>query len=630
MLTGRRPFVGDSAVEVLNAILKEEVPALRKPELGGLTPELAELLSHCLEKDPSRRFQSARSLAFQLDLLRGGRAPRRRRGRIALVAVAAGLVAAAGFAGWRLGAPPPLVMKRLTFRQGYLEAARFAPDGQEIYYGASWNGDPLRVFVTRPTGPESRALSLPDAGLLALSSQGDLALSLGSHPTQSWIYEGTLGRVSLTGGAPRPLVEGVSCADWSPDGRLALVRFSGGEDRLEFPEGHVLASTGGWFSHARFSPDGQAIAYLEHPVAGDDAGRVALVDLDGHARTLGPAWSSIQGLAWHRDEIWFTAAQDGVARALYALSPSGRLRRIAQFPVPLTLQDISPDGRRVLLTKETMRTGILCRPPGSARERELSWLDWSLLQDLSADGRQLVFNEQGEGAAPGYGVYFRGTDGSPAVLLGRGAYPALSPDGAEVACVTQQEPPALQLLPTAAGNPLPLPNPLGLVMHRLRWFPDGKALLVQGSLPGQPTRLYRVPLDGGAPVPLLPPGIQIFGHPLSPDGTAVVAHSDGGPDQIWDLAGGPPRAIPGLSATERVVGWTQDGRGLFAVNLREMPCRLFQVDLASGRRIPILGIEPDDLAGLSVSNFLVTPDGRGYAYAYRRVLSELYLFEGLR
>lgn len=630
MLTGRRPFEGASAVEILNAILKEDVPALRKPELGGLSPELAELLSHCLEKDPARRFQSARSLAFQLGQLQAGRL-RRRLGRGWWLAAAGALLAAgAAYAGWRAALPPPVSMKRLTFRQGYLETARFAPDGQDIYYAAAWSGDPMRLFVTRPSSPESRALAFPDAGLLSLSAQGELALSLGAHPTQSWIYEGTLGQVPLTGGAPRPLVEGVSAADWSPSGQLAIVRFAGGEDRLECPAGRVLAASGGWISHPRFSPDGRAIAYLEHPVAGDDAGRVALVDLSGHARSLGPAWSSVQGLAWRGDELWFTAAQEGVARALYAISMEGRLRRVAQFPVPLTLQDISRDGKRVLLAKETMRTGILCRPPGISRERELSWLDWSLLQDLSPDGAQLLFNEQGEGAAPGYGVYLRGTDGGPAVLLGRGAYPALSPDRRLVACVTQQDPPALQLLPTAAGEPRPLPNPLGLTMHRLRWFPDGGALLVQGSLPGQPSRLYRVPLDGGPAAPVLAPGIQIFGHPLSPDGRAVVAHEDNGPDQVWELGGGPPRPIPGLTPTERVVGWTQDGRGLYAVNLREMPCRLLRVDLATGRKTPLLTVQPDDLAGLSVSNFLVTPDGRSYAYAYRRVLSELYLFEGLK
>jgi hypothetical protein len=66
------------------------------------------------------------------------------------------------------------------------------------------------------------------------------------------------------------------------------------------------------------------------------------------------------------------------------------------------------------------------------------------------------------------------------------------------------------------------------------------------------------------------------------------------------------------------------------VDLHEMPCPVHRLDLATGTRKKLLEISPEDLAGMTVSNFLLTPDARGYAYAYRRVLSELYLYEGLR
>ena len=72
---------------------------------------------------------------------------------------------------------------------------------------------------------------------------------------------GTLARVPLEGGAPRELLENVSLADWSPDGRdLAVVHKVGGKDRLEFPIGKVLYETGEEIASVRFSPRGDRLA----------------------------------------------------------------------------------------------------------------------------------------------------------------------------------------------------------------------------------------------------------------------------------------------------------------------------------------------------------------------------------
>ena len=92
---------------------------------------------------------------------------------------------------------------------------------------------------------------------------------------------GTLARAPLAGGAPRPVLENVEWADWSPDGNsLAVVRNVGGRDRLEFPIGKVLYETsGGWISYPRVSPKGDYVAFIDHPNQGDDGGAVAVVDL---------------------------------------------------------------------------------------------------------------------------------------------------------------------------------------------------------------------------------------------------------------------------------------------------------------------------------------------------------------
>nr|WP_275975997.1 protein kinase [Geothrix oryzisoli] len=639
MLFGRRAFSGDSPVEVLNAILKEE-PPLRAASPSPYSPELIGLLKHCLEKNPEDRIASAQQLASRLAALqRKGIAPhgfarlfQGRMGRVGWAALVLLLSALSLGIGHHWGHQDPPTLKRLTFRQGLIRNARLSPDGQEVLYSAAWSGAPLQIFSTRPDSPESHTLQLPEADLLGLSRSGDLAIALGSRPIQSWLWRGTLAVVPLAGGAPRALMEGVLAADWGPNGsELLVVRNQEGKARLEFPAGNPIAESSGWISHPRVSPRGDRIAYLEHPVSGDDAGYPVVVDRQGARLPLTALWPSIQGLAWKGDEVWFTAAEHGVARGLYAVSGSGGTPRLVlKVPAPLTLHDISRDGRRVLLAKEVMRTGIQSLRPGADRERELSWLDWSLVQDLSADGSTLIFNEQGEGSGAHYDIYLRKTDGSPAVRLAKGAYPILSPDGHRVAALAEGMPHRIQILPTGAGEVLTLPDSGLETFHRLRWFPDGQRLLVQANRHGEGTRLFAVPLDGKPAEPLTPPGHQIFGQPISPDGRRIVTRVSEQEDQIFSLDDGKSQPIPGLQPSERVVRWTPDGKGLWVVDLHEMPCPVHHIDLATGARKRLLQVAPEDLAGLAVSNFLLTPDARGYAYAYRRVLSELYLYEGLR
>jgi len=67
------------------------------------------------------------------------------------------------------------------------------------------------------------------------------------------------------------------------------------------------------------------------------------------------------------------------------------------------------------------RGEIVALPPGAAKERDLSWFDWSLMGDMSADGRTVLFSESGEGGGQGYSTFLRATDGSPAVRLGEGS-----------------------------------------------------------------------------------------------------------------------------------------------------------------------------------------------------------------
>jgi len=62
-----------------------------------------------------------------------------------------------------------------------------------------------------------------------------------------------------------------------------------------------------------------------------------------------------------------------------------------------------------------------------------------------------------------------------------------------------------------------------------------------------------------------------------------------------------------------------------------MPAHVFRLNIATGRREPWKTISPPDDAGVyTISEFAMTSDGQAYAYSYTRVLSQLYVINGLK
>src|SRR5581483_12091191 len=146
------------------------------------------------------------------------------------VALALGLLIGV-FAAGRFFHKAPVTFRRLTFRQGDLDTARFAPGGG-VVYGAAWDGAPNTLFAAQPGAREARDLGLPPAKILSISRSGEMLIRLQAHDT--------LAQVPLAGGVPRQLLEDVTSADWDPAGNaIAVVRSSGGHHRVEYPIGTV-------------------------------------------------------------------------------------------------------------------------------------------------------------------------------------------------------------------------------------------------------------------------------------------------------------------------------------------------------------------------------------------------------
>ncbi|MGH9643016.1 MAG: TolB family protein, partial [Terriglobales bacterium] len=529
----------------------------------------------------------------------------------------------------------------ITFRRGEIRSARFAPDGQTILYSAAWQGNPVETFSARQGMVESRSLGLGRAELLAISSRGEMALSLGSHPVGTWINVGTLARAPLAGGAPRPVLEDVEWADWSPDGNnLAVVRNVGGRDRLEYPIGKVLYETsGGWISYPRVSPKGDYVAFMDHPNQGDDGGSVCIVDVSGHKKELTRQWYGTQGLAWSPDgqEVWFTASELGLFHYITAVTLDGKQRLVTRVPGSLVIFDIWRDGR-VLLARADRRREVMALSGGAGKERDLSWLDYSYPADLSNDGKMLLFDEEGIGGGVQYGdaqdltyaVYIRNTDGTPAIRLGEGGASALSPDQKWVLVVTPIAPGQLRLLPTGAGETQSLTN--DSINHQwARWFPDGKRFLFSGNEPGRGVRFYTQDVSGGKPKAISLEGIDAQNFAVSPDGRFVVGI---GPDQkgyLFPSAGGDPRIVDGMEPGDVPINWSEDGRSIYLYRTGEVPAKVYRLVLATGKKTVWKEIAPLDATGVStIGPILMTPDGKTYVYGFHRTLGDLYLVEGLK
>src|SRR6266704_2214523 len=599
MATGEVAFSGNSTGVIFESILNR-TPAPASSANPKIPAKLEELISKSLEKDREFRYQTAAELRGDLkrlkraldtsrvrsadavltaassgkisavDRLGESTVPRKRVFLPALVAAGLALIAGIAVGMFLLQRPAQTslpVYHPLTFRRGIVHSARFAPDGKTIIYSAAWEGKPLELFTTRPESPESQELRPAGADVLAISASGEMALSLGSHPRAQFLYAGTLARVPLVGGAPREIRENVEWADWSPDGNtLAIVREVEGRERLEFPPDKVLYQADGWIGHLRISPKADMIAFIDHLQLGDDGGAVAVVDMAGKKTTLSTGWDSIQGLAWS---------------------------------------------------------------PGEAKERDLSWLDWSVPGDLSADGRSVLFGETGEGGGPKYAVYLRKTDGSPAIRLGEGIGLGLSPDGKWAIARPNITPSPLVLLPTGVGEAKRLTH--DSTNHlRARWLPDGKRLVFSGNEAGHGFRLYVESPDEGKPRAISPEGVNPT-FVISPKGDQVAGV---GPDHkvyLFPVAGGEPILVSATQPDEAPTGWSPDGRALYVFRFGQIPASVVQLDLSTGQRRPWKELAPADAAGIdTIRGITISADAKAYVYGYIRTLSDLYLVEGLK
>jgi hypothetical protein len=657
MMTGKKAFEGASAASVMSAILTASPPPV--VTLVPMTPPaLDRLIRKCLAKDPAKRWQTAADLRDELawiesdSSIRGAIGPvstavvqpRQKMARAAAVVAALAALAVGAFVAGRRTTGQTVTQptfRPLTFSRGWIQTARFAPDGQTIVYSAAWEGRPLEMFATRRDSSESRSLNLPSGSIESISSAGDIAFIKGCDDAPE-CHDGVLTQAPLAGGPARELLEHVTYADWAPDGRdLAVIHHVNGRSRLESPIGRVLyeAPVGAKLEYVRFSRSGDRLAFSETSIGGG-ARSVSIIDLAGRRRQVlgsinylfrGPEWSP------HDDELWFSLSSPGNPTELYASSLDGRRRLIERTSQAMMIRDVAADGRVLInIRSEPRISRLVARSPGDADDRDLSVLSTAHVGDLSSDGRTVLFDDNAYGVRGGTRhVYLRPTDGSPAVRLGDGEAIALSHDG-KTAIVATGSPVRLTLLPTGAGEARTLETPFEEWRWGF-WARDAQHFIMDAREPGHGWRGYLHDVKGAAPRAITPEDIEPF--LVSPDGKAVLAS---GSDRARSLAlypidGGTPTPVRGLDPGDTPVQWMTDPRFLFVRAPGMYPARVFTFDIQTGRKALWKELAPKDMAGLfdvgrmdDRRRLFITPDGRAYAYTYLHVLSDLFVVEGLK
>jgi Tol biopolymer transport system component len=432
----------------------------------------------------------------------------------------------------------------------------------------------------------------------------------------------------MNGGSPKVFLDNVWWTDWTPQGDIAIVRKDGGTAKVEFPRGKVVFQTAGYISHLRVSPSGDAVAFLEHPMTMDDGGNVVWVDSSGTAHRVSEAWASEEGLAWSPNgrEIWFTASRTGINRALFAATRSGSVRLVASIPGTMTLQDISPQGQ-VVVSRDALREIMaLSNVPDTEPEKEVSWFDWSLPEDISPDGRYLLFTEAGEGGGREYGVYVRDLTSGTTTKLSDGEGFGFLPDGRSVITMLPRENNHLNVVPVGAGQPRVIDGH-GLAYQRVEIFPDGRRILINGSMPGHGARLYTQSIEGG-PVTPLNPEITLETARISPDGSLIAGANLVHKIVIVPASGGTPEILP-LDTMAVPVKWGSDSsRLLVRTEDAEGSPLLEWVDLKTGKTTPWHKLKGSEDEKGNIGTTIVSRDEKTLVYCYQRRLSELFVVDG--
>jgi len=672
MSTGRRPFQGDTAISTISAILKD-TPVPPHEINTSLPPQLARIVRRCLEKEPDRRYHSTPDLRNDLRELKEDSES----GELSAESVAAG-VARKAAAGPRsssrpllLGAGAVVVLAAIAVgawlwrgaKPGHEPAAsietviqmsRATTDGKVSDVAISPNGRYL-AYVRREgplnslrlkqlaTGTEVEVVSPGDASLASPSftPDGDFLQYILVEPRHT---SGTAYRVSVLGGTPRSIMDGVDSLSCSPDGTKLAVTAGGmdeahlsiagfdGQDPRTIASRHLPDH---FDSAAAWSSDGRSIAIVSHSFG--KAQQILLIDPEtGEERPLDfPALKSFTDVRWvpGRQALLVAGSdrptnQGGTSPQIWEASLDGKLRPLTRDLNSYFDVDVTADGATVTTLQIEVRSGIAVASakdgvPGSfeeifpvsaarAGDEGLAWLgpDRLIHTMVQSDQMQVFVTD----------VTTKSTRALSSGIHHRN--PSASRDGRTIV-VTGDEGTTSNLWRLDPGSGRAERLTEGVFNGFPTVTPDG-SWVVYASIQ-EAIKLWKVPTAGGSPVEVAPVAASCDDiSAVTGEALCWVYDLSAGSStpSIIPLEGGEPRAVAGLPRDASEVKFGPDGRSIDYVISGEGAYEIW--------RIPAGGGEPRRLArfpGEEIGDFAWSPDGRRLAVEKRARSGDVVLLK---
>ncbi len=562
MVTGKRAFKRATSADTMSAILHEE-PEPIPQSVPGVAPGLERVISHCLEKMPEQRFQSASDLAFALEALsdpavaalaaapQGGKRGRR------WVAVAAGVLLAAGVLAYFLMRPPPIptVSNYIQLTHDGQPKSLIGTDGARLYMavseGNTGSGTSAGIAQMAVSGGELQKLSiLPNAGMVPVNLSSDGAAFLviegqGSPP------RGPLFSIPVLGGSPRRLGDTAGeTAAWSPNGKMLVYSDLSNlfVAKADGTESRKVLSASGDIKNVSWSADSSRLQFdVTESVGTRDHQLLWEASASGtRLHRMTPGWHDSDDECcgkWTADGEYFVFQSGG---QIWALPRSRALFHSQPEPIALTSSPLSlssplpaKDGKKLFVVGQSYR-GELTRYDSKSRGFSpfLGGISGEFVA-FSGDGQWVAYVSYPEGT-----LWRSKLDGSSRQQL---TYPPMYP-----------------VLP--------------------RWSPDGKTILFFefAVSPEKPARIYEIAAEGGSPHQLLAnDGRQQMDPNWSPDGSKVVFGSQSNDPsstiRILDLANHEVSTLPGSEGLFSP-RWSPDGRYVAAFSGDSTRILLFHFD----------------------------------------------------
>ncbi len=644
MLAGEPPFVGPTAQAIVAKVITESPKSLTA-QRHTVPLHVDAAVQTALEKLAADRFAStgafvqalrspgATSHGVSHRSVRDGMRPPSARSRVVKTAGAAlgiaVLVVAAYIVGRGSGtsnATNGASMQQMTYRTQAIFSARYASDGASVVYSAAEGGSTPRIYTITSANPIPRVVADSGTHLLAVSSKDEMAVLVGATYLYQRVFIGTLARMPVGGGTPRELLTSVRDADWTPDGsQLAVVHEVNGKNRLEYPIGTVLYETPGYLSDLRMSPDGQRLAFAEHPERGDDRGVIAVVDLKGGHTVLTPAYFSLEGLSWTggSERLVFAGSANGEIAATNEVTLAGKVFPGSAGVGSATIHDVARDGRQLIMRDDRF-SRLWMKHADRTVPLDLSWLNRSFWPLLSDDASLMAFGDASGVAGSKYAVMLRRTDGSGAVRLGEGAPLGMSHDNQWVLSAVPSQPAQLMLYPTGAGASRRLDKGEFVVIGSAAFLGSGRDIMACATEAKQGARCFVRSLDSGTFRPFTPEGVSDR-VVAAPDGRHVIAQI-GGRYLQFSVQDGSSQPVAGLTSSDQVLRYSPDGQTVWTWLPNSQPVRIERVDLSTGARSLLLPEFSMPRAGLlKTGEVTLSDDPRSYLYLEGELST--YLFE---